>query len=135
MSASMDILIDEYTSPIDVFVDANTPLDIAQELLKESGHRHMPVVDGNKPVGLLTHKDLNLYQYEHENESPTVRDAIDEEPYCVPYGSSIDEVALKMSENKIESALVIGEEGELEGIFTSVDALNALVEVVRGDIQ
>ncbi|MNJ78179.1 CBS domain protein [compost metagenome] len=54
-----------------------------------------------------------------------------EEPLCVNAATPLDEVALLMSENKVGSVIVKDEEGELLGIFTATDALNALIEIVR----
>ena len=55
------------------------------------------------------------------------------EPYLVSADTKLSEVAFYMSKNKYGSALVMNPDGDL-GIFTSTDALNALVEVLRGDI-
>ena len=39
-----------------------------------------------------------------------------------------------MSSKKLGSAIVLDEQGDLAGIFTTTDALNALVEVIRGKL-
>ena len=57
------------------------------------------------------------------------------EPFCVSLGTPLDEVAFQMSQKKIGSALVVDGESKLDSIFTSVDGLNALIEVIRGDID
>jgi acetoin utilization protein AcuB len=47
------------------------------------------------------------------------------------YGSeNLGEVALQLSSQKVGSALVLDESGEIYGIFTTTDALNALVEIL-----
>jgi CBS domain-containing protein len=56
-------------------------------------------------------------------------------PYCVPAGTPLEEVAFEMSAHKFGSVLVTDEDGNVSGIFTSIDALNALVEVLRGEAQ
>ena len=53
------------------------------------------------------------------------------DPVAVLANAPLDEVALLMSERKIGSVIVNGEEGEFRGIFTLTDALNALVEISR----
>ena len=55
------------------------------------------------------------------------------DPYIVDSTTKLSEVAFYMAKHKYGSALVQEPDGEL-GIFTSTDALNALVEVLRGDI-
>jgi len=56
-------------------------------------------------------------------------------PYVVESGTPLDQVALEMSNRKIGSAIVRNFDSFNYGIFTSTDALNALIEVVRGQIM
>jgi len=56
------------------------------------------------------------------------------DPISVLADTPLDEVAFNMSERKIGSVLVYEESGEYLGIFTVTDALNALIEVVRGEV-
>ncbi|HEX5954088.1 MAG TPA: CBS domain-containing protein, partial [Rhodanobacteraceae bacterium] len=55
------------------------------------------------------------------------------DPISVLADTPLDEVAFDMSERKIGSVLVYEESGEYLGIFTVTDALNALIEIVRGE--
>ena len=57
-----------------------------------------------------------------------------ENPESVQAGSLLSEAVFKMSEHMIGSLLVLDEEGKLDGIFTSTDALNALIEVLRDEV-
>ena len=54
-----------------------------------------------------------------------------EHPLTVSASLPLDEVAYAMSERRVGSAIVNDEKGELLGIFTATDALNALIEIVR----
>ena len=53
------------------------------------------------------------------------------DPLTVSAATPLDEVAYAMSDRKVGSAIVNDEQGELLGIFTATDALNALIEVTR----
>ena len=55
------------------------------------------------------------------------------DPYCASPHARISEVAMEMSSNKYGSAIILDNEGGI-GIFTSIDALNALIEIVRGEV-
>ena len=55
-------------------------------------------------------------------------------PYTVLPDTPLDEVVYNMSKQKIGSTIVKSDEDEYIGIFTSTDALNALLEVLRGDV-
>ena len=56
------------------------------------------------------------------------------DPLTVSSGTSLIDAAFEMSEVKIGSLIVNDEHGRVMGIFTSTDGLNALVEVLRGEI-
>ena len=53
------------------------------------------------------------------------------DPYTVSIEANLDDVAFEMSRNKYGSAIVMDNNDEVYGIFTSTDALNALIEVLR----
>jgi len=55
----------------------------------------------------------------------TVREAMSGEPYAVPPGAPLEEVAATMAERKLGSAIVV-DRGAVIGVFTTVDALRAL---------
>ena len=124
------IAVDEYVSPIDHFVSADTNLHDIYKLMEENSWRHIPITENNKPIGILSARDIYLLK-----SLPKAMDVMIKNPYTVESGFAIEDVALEMSKRKIGSALVVNTEGELEGIFTSTDALNALIEVVRGETK
>ena len=135
MSQPMNVVIDDYSSPIDLVASEDMPLIEACKLIDEHKYRHLPVVRDGKPVGILSDRDLNLLISLPSLPELTVRDVMVQDPFCVYSGTSIDEVAYQMAKRKIGSALVLNKEGKLESIFTSLDGLNALIEVVRGDVE
>jgi acetoin utilization protein AcuB len=47
------------------------------------------------------------------------------DPYTVPPGTALEEVAAAMAERKLGSAIVV-DRGSVIGLFTTVDALRAL---------
>ncbi|MEC9282048.1 MAG: CBS domain-containing protein [Bdellovibrionota bacterium] len=129
------VSVDEFVSPIDHFVNAETSLQEIYNLMEENSWRHIPITDGNKPIGILSSRDIYLLKNLPEAMSLLAKDVMVKDPYTVEAGLAIEEVALEMSKRKIGSALVVNNSGELEGIFTSTDALNALIEIVRGEAK
>ena len=101
--------------------------------MSEKRIRHLPVLDSNKKVaGIVSERDVfSSYKLQLNGDTP-VKKIMKADPYCVPAQTKIYEVALAMSENKYGSAIILYDDESL-GIFTSTDALNALIEVVRGD--
>lgn len=130
---AIEITIDEYSSPIEVYVNENETIESVFEKFAKCNHTHLPVVKDMIPVGMIIYDDLVRLDFTKSDLSKTVKDLNLPEPYCVITGAPMDVVAFDMSQKKIESALIVNSHGELESIFTSVDALNALIEVVRGD--
>lgn len=130
---TIEITIDDYSSPIEVFVNEDETIESVFEKFAHLNHTHLPVVSGSVPVGMILYDDLLKLDISTKDKKLRVKDLDLPKPYCVLTGSPMDVVAFDMSQRKIESALVVNKQGELESIFTSVDALNALIEVVRGD--
>lgn len=131
----MNIDIDEYTSPINGSVREDTSFTQIYELMMTERIRHVPVVKDRKPIGIISDRDVKLIKGFEKGLDLKAKDIMVEDPYCVQVGTSLDEVAFEMSRRKIGSALVVNDSGELEGIFTSTDGLNALIEVLRGQIE
>ena len=59
----------------------------------------------------------------------TVEDIMNPNLFSVYRNEGLGEVAFQLSSQKVGSALVLDESGEVYGIFTTTDALNALVEI------
>ncbi|OQW51244.1 MAG: hypothetical protein A4S09_17610 [Proteobacteria bacterium SG_bin7] len=128
------IPVEEFTSPSPFTVDRMTNMGKVKAMMEEHGIRHLPVVDKHEAVGIISDRDLKVLGKFPTWTSFVAEDVMSPEPYTVTPTTDIDEVALQMSERKIGSAIIQDERGEIVGIFTSTDALNALVEVIRGDV-
>ncbi|MFN9068923.1 MAG: CBS domain-containing protein, partial [Bdellovibrionales bacterium] len=92
------------------------------------------VTKGNAIVGILSDRDVRvaLGLSAREKFLVTAKDIMIPEPFTVDSQDTLESVAFLMSEKKIGSVLVM-EGQEFTGIFTVTDALNALIEISRGD--
>ncbi len=131
----LDIQVEEFASPIEAFATENMTLEDMLGILKIKGFRHLPVLKDKKPIGMISIRDLNLLKNLNQHFDLRAKDIMSQDPFCVLEGASIGDVAFDMSEKKIGSAIITNLKGEAESIFTSVDALNALVEIVRGEFK
>ena len=104
----------------------------AHQVMREKGIRHLPVIDEGKLVGVVSQRDLYLLETLRGVDAARelVEEAMSGEPYVVPPEAPLDEVAEEMARHRCGSALVV-EAGEVVGIFTSTDALRALVALLR----
>ncbi len=134
MSKALKITIDEYVSPVSVTASEDMLLSDVSKLMREHGFRHIPILKGQKPIGIISDRDISLLDSLEDLSDLTAADIMVKNPYCAYSGTSISEVAFEMSSRKIGSALILTSEGDLDGIFTSIDGLNALIEIVRGDV-
>lgn len=131
----ISVPVDEYTSPCDGWVSEDESVTSVHKKMTEGGYRHMPVLNNGKPVGIISTRDLYLLDQISETASDvTAGMLMTETPFTVITGTPLEEVAYEMSSRKIGSAMVVNPEGEIEGIFTTTDALNALVEILRGEL-
>jgi acetoin utilization protein AcuB len=105
----------------------------ARRLMETHHIRHLPVVDDGRLVGIVTDRDLRYAEtLPAKNGQPlTVEDAMIGEVFTVGTGTPSDEVVEQMAARKCGSAVVMGGDGEVVGIFTANDALQFFAEVLR----
>jgi acetoin utilization protein AcuB len=128
-----NIPVDEFTSRAPEVVFPETPYAEICEIMRCQDIRHLPVVEGKKVVGIISDRNLKLPS--DIINHLTAKDIMVKNPYSVALSDSLESVAFEMSKHKIGSAVVNDGNGELAGIFTTTDALNALIEVIRGDLD
>jgi acetoin utilization protein AcuB len=127
------IPVDDYTSPAPVFVQESTTIEDVMKLMRENNIRHIPVVEGKKAVGIISDRDVKLALTFDPSEKSIAKQIMVANPYAVTAEESLESVAFELSKNKFGSAIIENEKGEITGIFTVTDALNALIEVLRGE--
>jgi len=126
----MEVTVDEYTSPILVTINGGSSIDKALDLMRENRIRHLPVKDLGKVVGIISEQDLLTHAGKDWAAMLKVRDIMNPNLFSVYRNEGLGEVALQLASQKVGSALVLDELGEVYGIFTTTDALNALVEIL-----
>lgn len=129
----MKIPVDEFTTPAPLQVSSSESIAAIRQVMEENGIRHLPVIDDDKLVGVISARDVALTESLGHGRALFAKDIMRPDPYTVISGSTLETAALEMSSKKIGSAIVIDDSGAVVGIFTSTDALNALVEILRDD--
>jgi CBS domain-containing protein len=127
----MGHIIGTYMTRSPVTVERSTTLARALEIMISNGFRHLPIVEGKRPVGVVSERELRVVENMHGVDSAmcVVGDFILGAPYTVAPGASLREVARTMAEHKFGSALVVDGD-EVTGVFTTTDALRALAAVL-----
>ena len=127
--------VDAFTTPSPVVVKSEDTIAKVIVEMDKNAIRHLPVVDDNDvAIGVITDRDVATVKAFAFNEDIKAADLMSDQPYSVVEGSSLVEAAFIMSNKKIGSLIVNDEHGKVAGIFTSTDALNALIEVLHGEI-
>lgn len=109
-------------------VSMETSLSDARKLMTQKGIRHLPVLDGDRIVGLLSERELGkLEGFSMLDISlVSVPDAMADDPYLVTPQTPAVEVLTMMRDHRYGSAIV-HEHGNVVGIFTTHDAVVAMV--------
>jgi acetoin utilization protein AcuB len=119
-------------TPAPVTIGRNRSLATAREVMLGHQVRHLPVLDGGRIAGLLSERDLLLVE-SLPGVNPTnvlVEEAMVPAPYTVGPDAPVAEVVETMMNAKIGSA-VVTEGDQVAGVFTSIDALRALSDLLR----
>ncbi|KAB2895803.1 MAG: CBS domain-containing protein [Dokdonella sp.] len=133
----IDVSVEEFTTPDPVTAVEQTGIEELQRLMDQHGVRHLPVLRGERVVGVVSDRDVRAVAGLSVAEKLQVCavDIMATDPLTVSARASLDEVAYAMAERKVGSAIVIEADGRMLGIFTASDALNALVEIARGEAR
>ena len=108
-------------------IGRDQPLSAAKDLMTRYGVRHLPVLEGGQLVGVVSERDLAFIGAVRDIEADelTVGEAMSSEVYTVGSNESLQTVAANMARHRYGSAVVV-DDNKVVGVFTTVDALQAL---------
>ena len=125
--------IENQMTPYPVTVEPRMMVSEAAALMKEKQFRHLPVLQAGKVVGILSDRDARQALALPGAYLLMVGDVMHDQPYCVPVGTPIAQVAREMARRKIGSAVVLSKQEKPVGIFTTTDAMEILAEILGDD--
>ncbi len=138
--ATKKLTVGDWMTPSPVTVEEDATVLEAIHLLKEKNIRRLPVLRAGRLVGLVTEKMLlgympakatSLDQWElHYLLSRTpVRAAMNPTPHTVTPATPLADAARLLHDRKLNGVLVLNDTGDLVGLLTTTNALEALIEL------
>ena len=125
--------VDRYMTRQPFTIRKATKVAAAQKFMKEQRVRHLPILEDGKLVGIISERDLKLIGrlLGDDPSEINVEEIMQTDVYGTTTDTSLDQVLDYMAEHKIGSCVVMDQRGRVQGIFTTVDALQCFAELLR----
>ena len=122
--------------PDPITVDISQGLGDARRALSSERFHHLPVLDGKKLVGMISITDLlklSLDELDSDTDAFldrnfSISDVMQSHLITISYRATIEEAAQLLSAGGFHALPVIDHDGNLQGLLTSTDLINYLLE-------
>lgn len=101
-----------------VTIRPDQPVSDVLKLMSQYRISGVPVVDGEKLVGIVTNRDL---RFEKNVDKPISKVMTSKKLVTVPEGITLDDSKMALHEHRIEKLLVVDPNGRLKGMITIKD--------------
>jgi len=131
-----------WMTPSPLTIEDSASIVEAIHRLKEKNIRRLPVMHGGKIVGVVTEKmlkdftpskatSLDTWEVHYLLARTPVTSAMNPKPHKVSPDDEIADVAKLMEDRKLNGVLVVDAKGDLVGILTTTNCLEALIGFAR----
>jgi len=120
--------IKDIMTPCPYYVTAQSSLDDALKKMMLQGIRHLPVIDQDELVGVLSERDVRLSQFVCKTTKycPTVGETCVGEVFIVDGEREVSDLADQMAREKRDCAMICDKDENVIGIFTTTDAFRLI---------
>ena len=136
------ITVKEWMTPNPITIDVEASIIEAMHVLKERGVRRLPVMRNGRLAGVVTDRMLKDYAPGKATTLDTweahyllgktpVSEAMNAQPHCVRPESDLLEAASVIRDNKLYGVCVMTEKGDLVGVLTIKDLIDALFHLAN----
>lgn len=112
-----------------VTIPRDTSILRAMEIMRENSIRHLPVVEGDEFVGLVTEGDLRQGSLLSMVDKVSIEDVMIKKPFTISPDASIEEAAKIVYRHKV-GGLPVLKGRKLVGIITIVDILQSFIHLL-----
>ncbi len=128
-------LIQKYMTAMPHSIRRDSPIGNAVSLMRDNQIRHLPVLEGGHLLGVVTDRDVKLASSFDGAERLTAEDVMTPDPYTVSPDTPAADVAREMAAHKYGCAIVRQDNGKVVGIFTAVDGMRVLGEILDSNYK
>jgi acetoin utilization protein AcuB len=135
------MIIKDWMTPNPVTVHPDTGVKTAFRLMKKGGFKQLPVVEEGKLVGIITDRDLRRPDLVDEiqsweqlyklDDTFKVRGVMTTDAITVREDGTIESACLILRKKKFNALPVVSNTGELVGILTVLDVLDAFIDFLK----
>ncbi|HEX5773720.1 MAG TPA: CBS domain-containing protein, partial [Geomobilimonas sp.] len=123
-----------------ITIDADASIIETIHLMKEKNVRRLPVMKKGKFVGLITDRmikeytpskatALDTWEIHYILSKTPVKEAMNEKPYTVTPDTDLTDAAQTIHDKKLYGLCVVDYKGDLVGILTTTNILEALIAI------
>ncbi|GAA5511692.1 inosine-5'-monophosphate dehydrogenase [Deinococcus carri] len=135
------MLVSDWMTPDPITVTPETPVMDALRILKERGFRRLPVMEGERLVGITTRKDLkdampskattlSVWELNYLLSKLTVSEMMARPVITAHEDEYMEDAALRMQEHGVGGLPVLNDAGRMTGIITITDVLRAFIDIM-----
>ncbi len=123
-------------------IHLKTPISEVGEIFSDGVFHHLPVVDGNELIGIVSYFDLIRVSFEQSfgvtdkkavyavlDHTLDIESIMTKNPECILATSTIRDAAEKLATGHFHSLPVVNDDHELLGIVTSKDLIEYLLKL------
>jgi acetoin utilization protein AcuB len=133
------MLIRDWMAKNVLTIDENTSVMRATRIMKEKNVRRLPVLSHGKLTGMITDRDLkdaspskstslDIHEMYYLLSEMKVRETMTPNPICMIDTDSLEKAAVVMLMNKISGLPIVSESGQLVGLLSETDILQAFID-------
>jgi acetoin utilization protein AcuB len=141
--ADAKLTVGDWMTKNPITVEETASVIEAIHLLREKNIRRLPVMKQGRLVGLVTEKmlfgytpgkatTLDTWELHYLLSKTPVREAMNPKPHTVRPETPLSEAAKLLHDRKLNGVIVVDPTGNLVGILTTTNALEALIHFAKG---
>jgi IMP dehydrogenase len=100
-----------------VILSPSQTVQQARQVMTEQNVSGIPIIDGKKVVGILTHRDLKFLK----DDSVKISDVMTKDVIKAPADTTLEQAKDILQKHKVEKLLLVNGQGELAGLITMRD--------------